>query len=273
MRPAADSYEFLATPVGRYVAGRTWLLWCADPTICGSVLWGRLGGADIDRLLIPLDSLFSQQMALRCQVLSDASRLEMITASAFKVFIDFIQHRLPEYGARIARQAMVRPSGLPGALVGGLYEVLGQPSYPVRVFTNAIDALRWLRRPDATLLAEETSSLAVAAAWVPEVVRALREILAERPGLRLAPAARAVGASRRTLQRALRREGTSFRAEVDGARIRAAQALLASSDQKITTVALEVGCTTPQHFSSLFRRITGETPSAWRARQRFVAFS
>ena len=81
----------------------------------------------------------------------------------------------------------------------------------------------------------------------------------------------ALGVSERSLQRQLRQEGTSFRREVDAARIRAARTLLADTDQKITVIALEVGCATLQHFSALFRRMTGETPSEWRARQRSVA--
>ena len=45
-------------------------------------------------------------------------------------------------------------------------------------------------------------------------------------------------------------------------------ALLLESDAKLTSVAVEVGCASLQHFSSLFRKLTGESPSAWRARHR-----
>jgi AraC-like DNA-binding protein len=33
-------------------------------------------------------------------------------------------------------------------------------------------------------------------------------------------------------------------------------------------VALELGYATPQHYSLHFRKSTGESPSAWRARSR-----
>ncbi len=33
---------------------------------------------------------------------------------------------------------------------------------------------------------------------------------------------------------------------------------------KLTAVAVEVGCASLQHFSSLFRKLVGESPSTWR---------
>jgi AraC-like DNA-binding protein len=44
--------------------------------------------------------------------------------------------------------------------------------------------------------------------------------------------------------------------------------MLLDSDAPVTTIALEVGCATPQHFAALFRRFYGVSPSAWRRAQR-----
>jgi AraC-like DNA-binding protein len=272
MRAATHCDEFVATPVGRYVSGRGWVLWCVDPSLCGSIVWGRLDDADIGHVLRPFESLFSPQMAPRCCVLTEASRLCGLDPAAFARFAAFLERRRPELAGRMARHAIVRPDGPIGALVAGFYEVLGQPSYPVRVFTTAADALRWLGRADAAALADELAALVETGRTVPDAVRTLRDLLGSNLDMRIGAAARAVGLSQRSLQRQLRQAGTSFRVELDAARIRAAQALLADSDQKITAIALEVGCASLQHFSTLFRRTTGETPSAWRARQRTVAF-
>jgi len=62
--------------------------------------------------------------------------------------------------------------------------------------------------------------------------------------------------------------GTTFRHELNSARVRAAQTLLATSHTKLEVIAAEIGCASVQHFSTLFRRETGEAPSAWRARHR-----
>ena len=271
MRRAADSREFVATPVGRYVAGRTFALWTADPTLCGSVVWGRLDDAGIARALESFDSLFSPEMAARCDLLTDASRLEGIDASAFQRFAGYVAGRLPEIAARIARHAIVRPAGVPGALVAGFYEVSGRPPYPMQLFTTTVEALEWLGRTDARTLASELGAIVTTESAAADELRKLHDLLATRLGVPLSAAARAIGVSTRSLQRRLHEAGTSFRAEVDAARIRAARALLAETDRKITAIALDVGCTTLQHFSALFRRLTGETPSGWRARQRIGA--
>jgi transcriptional regulator GlxA family with amidase domain len=69
----------------------------------------------------------------------------------------------------------------------------------------------------------------------------------------------------RTLQRHLSAAGTSFRAEVESARLRAAEELLASTNLKVAAIAAEVGCASPQHFSALFRRARGMSPQQFRS--------
>lgn len=48
-------------------------------------------------------------------------------------------------------------------------------------------------------------------------------------------------------------------------RIERAKALLRESRLSITELALDLGFSSPAHFSSRFRQLTGLTPSAWRA--------
>ena len=79
---------------------------------------------------------------------------------------------------------------------------------------------------------------------------------------------RAMAMSERNLQRRLQAEGTSFAREVAAGQIRVAKRLLAESDVPVTTIAHEIGCSSPQHFSHLFRRMNGESPTRWRERNR-----
>jgi AraC-like DNA-binding protein len=103
----------------------------------------------------------------------------------------------------------------------------------------------------------------------PELLEALQQHLGlNLRTLSVASVARALGVSPRTLQHYLRRAGTSFRREVNAARVRAAQQILEAGETKLTSVALDVGCASSQHFSTLFRKQTGFAPSEWRARQR-----
>ena len=48
-------------------------------------------------------------------------------------------------------------------------------------------------------------------------------------------------------------------------RIQRARSLLASSNQSIAEIALEVGCYCQSHFTTFFRQHTGITPGAFRA--------
>jgi AraC family transcriptional regulator len=52
---------------------------------------------------------------------------------------------------------------------------------------------------------------------------------------------------------------------VQGRRIDYAQQLLVSSDLSLIEIALSAGFANPAHFSRVFKRFTGTTPSAWRA--------
>jgi transcriptional regulator GlxA family with amidase domain len=52
------------------------------------------------------------------------------------------------------------------------------------------------------------------------------------------------------------------------ARLRHAESLLVDTDLKLDVIAREVGFRSRSHFSEYFRNVTGEPPSAFRARRR-----
>ena len=99
-------------------------------------------------------------------------------------------------------------------------------------------------------------------------MRELATYLAHHPRATPAEAARGLALSTRSLQRRLAEKKTSFRQELDGARVRLAQELLREGDTSITEVAIHVGLTSPQHLSTLFRKLGHPNPSEWRARAR-----
>jgi len=77
--------------------------------------------------------------------------------------------------------------------------------------------------------------------------------------------ARAMDTSIRTLQRELNREGTEFRTLVNIVRAKRADELLRYSNVSITSIAAELGYSSPANFSRAFRNATGVNPSALRA--------
>jgi AraC-like DNA-binding protein len=134
------------------------------------------------------------------------------------------------------------------------------------VYERADAALEWLGRPE---LGDELRRLADDAKREDPLVRALREHLAATLGDAALPkAARALGVSERTLQRRLQEAGTAFQTELQRARVHAAETLLADPEMKLTAIALEVGCASLQHFSTLFQRVNGVSPRQWRERRR-----
>lgn len=76
--------------------------------------------------------------------------------------------------------------------------------------------------------------------------------------------ARALGSSVRTLQRELNREGVAYRALVTAARSQRAMELLCGTDTSVTSIAMQLGYSSPAHFSRAFRTATGRSPSKYR---------
>lgn len=86
---------------------------------------------------------------------------------------------------------------------------------------------------------------------------------------RLGELARAAGVSAAHLRRCFRRDmGLSPRRFVLKARIARACRLLAETDAPVTTLALELGFSSSQHFAQAFRQHVGETARDYRQRQR-----
>jgi AraC-like DNA-binding protein len=268
VRPADGVDDYLRDPFGRYLIGDGFLHWYASADLCGFIVWQRADEPFIRRLVQVLDVERTPHAPHLSLV--DLRRLESPDPSAFHLFVNYMRAREKDFAVAVKRQALVRPEGIIGAVVGGFYSLLS-PSYPSRVFTDAGEALAWLGlglEQGATLMAELNKLVAEATNQSP-LLQQLHRVL--RPRLvdaSLSDTAREMGMSERTLQRRLKEANTSFQAELNNVQVRTAQQLLLETDMKLTAVAVEVGCASLQHFSSLFRKLVGESPSTWRDQQR-----
>ena len=250
MLRAEGREAFANAPTGRFIAGRTWLHFCANPELFGVAFFGKPDANDVAALV---------------QSLVDASRLERVDPGAFEVLATYVRDRRADLGARVTRLALVRPAGIEGAVVAGFYPVSGAP-YPVSLFEDARAALAWLGSEAS--LADELASCVDEARGEPALLGALRALLRGRlADATVDEACRVLGVSERTLQRRLQDAGTTFQTELTGARIEEAKRRLHASDAPITTIALDVGYQSLQHFSAAFHKATGMAPSAWRKRQ------
>ena len=264
MRPADGIEAFLRAPEGTFVSGRNWLYGCADARFFAQIYWGTPELDDIERLLAAW-VVERRPRAPRHVSLVDARRLQATPSDAFAVFARDVSSGQGALGSKLERQALVRPQGVVGAVVTGFYGTFPH-AYPVQVFDQLDAALGWLGRPE---LAPVLAQLGERAQGEDPMVRALRQHLGGTlRSATLPAAARALGVSERTLQRRLREAGTTWKDELQAARVRAAESLLLDGERKLTAIAAEVGCASLQSFSGLFRRLTGVSPSQWRARRK-----
>ncbi len=264
MRACADLAEFVKAPVGRCIAGRTWLYFYARVDLCGFLVWGKPTPEDLERLMAAARVELGSAPHVS---LIDARRVEGADPRGFKVLQHYVEAHHEELGRAVERLAIVRPDGLVGAITSGFFGVT-PPPYPVSMFEDRARALEWLGVRDAPALLAEIARAEEQAAGDP-LLRDLRALLESRlDGATLAGAAKSLGMSERSLQRKLGEHDTTFVTELNGARVRVAKALLADSDVKLGQIAHDVGCASLASFSALFRRATGKTPSAWREEHR-----
>jgi AraC-like DNA-binding protein len=262
VRAAGTSDEFLRRPVGRYFGGPSFLVWCASPQLAGTCFIGRNSADDI-RALVRLSD-FDRAMTPPYDVIIDGRYLQSVVPDAFAIYAEYVQRRLPEYARLIRRQAIVHATGMVGAVLSGALTVM-KPAHTWKTFDALDAAMSWLEPPRPSALAHELEGLIQSVIGDTPIVRAVRQQLAARCDLPMAAVAKAIGLSERSLQRGLGVARTSFRAEQQRARIAAAKALLAETDSKLEAIARTLGYRSVAHFTTLFRRSTGETPSAYRA--------
>lgn len=250
--------------VRRFATGGGFLAWCATPALCGLVLWGPLTRGAVAALVPTFDRAGANKITMPCDFVLDARRLTGCEPGAYDELAAAIVSRAPELRRRIRRQAFVRGHGLLGAAVSGFYAAI-DVELATRSFGELAAALGWLDR-GGDGLAARIEALAVEASSGSIVVEQLRGWLGARGNRRIAidEAARDLGMSMRSLQRELHRSATSFRVEVERARLATAQHLLQHTELKIAAIATHIGMSNEGNFSTFFRRVMGTSPAEWR---------
>lgn len=264
MRAADDVEDYRLKPVGAYLQLPHGLVFCARPDLWGFALWGKPSPADVARIL-PLIAPECLPSVRPHPLLADFRLLEDANPDPLGLLVQFLQKNAGPIGKRLTRVAVVRPDGLPGMVVAGFHAMIGG-TYPGQIFGDLTSATSWL---DRQAVADELADAIERASHSSATIVKLRQWLhANLAGATLRRAARAIGRTPRSLQRDLHDASSSFQREVEGARLLRAQHLLARTAMTLTEIAYDVGCSSPQHFSVLFRRLTGMPPSAWRALHR-----
>jgi AraC-like DNA-binding protein len=267
VRVAANLFDFWRAPVGSVSVEKSFLVFSPDPSLVGYVLWGELRSDDLEACAAAVARELADDVP-RHRSYVDLRRVTWLDPSAHAILSSFVG----KHDARIKEQfidmVLVRPEGWVGALLEGLVRVIPLPHH-MSIVSDPRDALRRLEIHDDALLADLDGIVSAEIETEPDALRRLRTLLDATQGrMELADTAKALGSAPRTLQRSLADHGTSFQQEKNRAQMLAAQRLLLRTNAKLSQIAHEVGCASAQHFSTLFRRFTGESPSDWRKLRR-----
>jgi AraC-like DNA-binding protein len=269
--PLLDIGEFLARPLGRYVGGGSFIIWVYSPTLVGNVYFGQPDMPDLIRLARMYDLPRSRALSPPFDVVMDGSRMAAMDPLAFEALSRYVDEKLDGFVPLVRRMAVIRPEGLPGATLGGLFhDILAPRLAESALFTEMDEGFRWLGTREAQEALTELRPTIEAVVGAPEKLRELHIVLdasIQTGKLSLEDIARHVRLSPRALQRLLQQNRTSFRTEVDRARVRLAADLLLRTQMKLETIAARVGCASLSHFSVLFSRVAGESPSDFRRKR------
>ena len=133
---------------------------------------------------------------------------------------------------------------------------------------GAVPPMTWVRS-EGVHARESTDVTAVGDAVVAEALALIRRRLGDREGIGVTALADALCVSRGTLhKRFLDALGHGPLREIHALRVGRARELLARTDLPMPAIAGRCGLAGGPHLTTLFRKVTGETPSAYRARQR-----
>jgi AraC-like DNA-binding protein len=261
---AATADEFLQQPLGRYVMGAGYLIWCHGPLLQGTALWGRPGEREAHEIVRLWEFDKRPGVELPHDVVIDARLLSGVDALGFEVVSRYLVERMPGYAERVRREAIITGSMFSGAVIAGVLAVT-RAAFEWKTFTSSRAAYEWLAHPEAMAAYDELERLIEAVRGESACVRSLRHLLEARQGNASLPeAARALALSPRSLQRQLREAGTSFRDELTRVRVQVARRLLADTDLKVELIGQKLGFATASHFTVAFRQACGMTPTEYR---------
>jgi AraC-like DNA-binding protein len=255
-----DYDTFLDSTVGRYTVTGSSFVWCASKELCGAFLWGEPSEDETERILRIFDA-YPEHMAARFDIVLDTRGVVGVDPSGLKRLFGWLVAHRGALKKHLRVQANVIREGPIAFLLTGLLPVAAWP-VPYQLYTQPIDAFR---AAHAEGLASEVEAIADRLRGVSRELEITRAHLARDVDATIGEVSRALATSPRSLQRVLRKHGTSFHAELSTARLRRAQALLASGDDKVATISARVGIS-ERALTLLFRDRTGMSPAAWRKR-------
>ena len=244
-----------------YLATDKFLVWRKGADLLGFTVLSDRDRSSFEQQARIFDH-FTEPGRPRQRVLIDASLCGEAHPTTFCRAVAFLSSRRARHAASLEQLAVVVPQGVAGAVIVGL-SVIVQPEFALRLFSDVSAALQWLQCPEPDALALELASLHRVDADKSLLAGLHRLFMESEFSISLGQAARRFGMSQRTLQRRLSAARTTFHAELSNAKLAMAKTLLSLGGRSITTIALELGFASVQHFSARFSAVHGQSPRSW----------
>jgi len=264
----SDPDEFAAAPVGRCLVRPTFAIWCAAPDLHGSILWGALDERSVREMMSVGTFVHHPDMAARRRGLTDVRDVEHADANVLLGFASSAREQVAGWAAGLERQVLIVPTGLDGMLMSGALPLAGI-EHPLKIAHDLETAFAFLEHPGAPAAYAAASAIVAATRGGSALVDRVRaQLRADLDAATIESCAAGLGMSRRTLQRELQAQGTSFSDELRRLRIATAEALLVHTDIKIDAIAVQVGFGTASRMSAMLRRERNCTASELRAKRQ-----
>jgi AraC-like DNA-binding protein len=255
----------LADPIGSAISGSTFVLWVQSPERLGAMHVGSYDARDAETITALFPLFDHPALAPQYDILHDLGDLRSLDTQMFAFFEKFLRGWIDVLVRRVRRVAAVRPEGLIGGALAGLFHDWVAPRLAAQLCDDRSAAYAWLGLADAEVGELEAARDAIAG---PTTLRRVRDAIEqELEGASLASLATRLGVGTRTLQRQLQLLGTSFRDEVARVRIEVAKRRLLDTDDKVAAIARTVGFASNASFSAAFLKVVGVPPSMFRVRR------
>lgn len=259
---AATIGELLAAPIGRWTHAPPMTAWIATPTLCGIRYSGFISSSDVPRLRELGGLPFHPALSRPYRAILDCGAVTGVDATAFAFLIEH-SREMSTAESLFDRVAFVRPTGMAAAIAVGVFHDHLASRVPIRFVDTLQEAIEHVGaeeyRGEIEALVRETEDSTL--------IIALRRLLLDEPRRTLDEAARSLGVSTRTLQRACLASETTFRDEVATARFAFSEALLRATDDKIDAIARRAGYSSAAAFARRFQQVHGMTPTQFRAKR------
>src|SRR5438552_599099 len=96
MRAAASASDFLADPIGRYYAGRSFVTWAQTAQRVGTAHFGVFDLADRDAVVELYALPVHAALATPYDVVFDISAVDAVTRVSFELLSDFLRLRIAD---------------------------------------------------------------------------------------------------------------------------------------------------------------------------------